>query len=184
MGFALADAAIARSHEVVLVAGPVSLDPPPQAVYVPVTSAQQMYRAVMRHWRTCNGAIACAAVADFRPTTVSSEKIKKADPSLTLELVRTVDVLAALGNDKADRWLCGFALESHDLLARARAKLVAKNLDLIVANEPSALGTPESRIVVLDCGGQVVLDSHGPKRDLARQLMALIDGRFGTPTPR
>ena len=179
MGFAVAEAALAAGHEVVLVAGPVSLAPPPAAVYLPVTSAQEMHDAVMAHWRDCDGAVAAGAVADFHPARVSTQKLKKTGQPIRVDLVPTVDILAELGNDKGDRWLCGFALESEDLLARARAKLIAKNLDLIVANDAGAIARPESRIVVLDRTGQVVLDCLAPKPELGRKLVALIDARFG-----
>ena len=183
MGFAIAEAALASGHDVVLVAGPVSLDPPPGAVYAPVTSAQEMYEAVMAHWHPCDGAIACAAVADLRARTASPEKIKKTGRPMSLELVPTVDILGALGRDKGNRWLCGFALETEDLLDRARAKLLAKNLDLIVANQAGAIGRRDSRIVVLDRDGQAVLDCLAPKPELARRLIALIDARFGPGAP-
>ena len=178
MGFAVAEAALDAGHQVVLVAGPVVLTPPPEAVYVPVVSAQDMFDAVMAHWPECDGAVAVAAVADFRPAGVAPHKLKKTGLGRQLELVPTVDILATLGEDKGHRWLCGFALESEDLLARARAKMAAKNLDLIVANEVTAMGQPATRIVVLDQAGHVVLESHADKRVLARQLVGLLGERF------
>ena len=180
MGFAVAEAALAAGHQVVLVAGPVSLEPPRGAVYISVTSAQDMYEAALSSWYDCDGAVAAAAVADFRPTRTAPRKIKKADLSLHIELAPNPDILQAMGDDKGDRWLCGFALETEDLLTRARAKLEAKHLDLIVANEAKVIGQPVSRIAVLDRTGQVLLESRGPKPELARQLVALLDQRFGT----
>ena len=141
MGYAIARAAALRGAEVTLVSGPVSLDPPFGVKLVPITSAHDLFCAVTAVSGEQDIIIKAAAVADYRPVTVSDEKIKKADNDLSLSLARTEDTLKYLGDHKPDgQILCGFAMETSDLENKARAKLAKKNLDMIVANNVKVAG--------------------------------------------
>ena len=142
MGYAIARAAAARGAEVTLVSGPTSLPQPPYVDFVPVTSAQEMCQAVQARSAAQEIIIKAAAVADYRPTQTAAEKMKKSGDGLTLELARTEDILAWLGrNRRPGQFLCGFSMETQDLVENSRKKLDKKHADLIAANslrEPGA----------------------------------------------
>lgn len=136
MGYALAQAAVLRGWEVTLVSGPVNLPcPEGLAEFVSVVSAAEMADAVKSRFSEMDAAILCAAVADYRPVTVSDKKIKKSDDDLVLRLERTEDILKSLGGMKTQQTLIGFAAETDDLEENALKKLKKKNLDWIAANK-------------------------------------------------
>jgi phosphopantothenoylcysteine decarboxylase/phosphopantothenate--cysteine ligase len=162
-GFALAQAALDRGADVTLVAGPASLPTPVGAKRVDVTSTQEMHDAILA---ACAGAdllLMAAAPADYGPASVAPHKIKKGQTGLTLSLTRTPDVLAAVATRRAESGLpkvvVGFAAESQDLVENARAKLAAKNLDLIVANDVTAadagFSAQTNRVLVIGRDGNV-----------------------------
>lgn len=135
MGYALAKQAMLRGADVTLVTGPVELTPPPYVRVVPVSSAKDMFDAVTAVSDEQDIIIKAAAVADYRPATVASEKVKKSDDTLSIELERTDDILKYLGEHKKDsQFLCGFSMETEHMLENSRAKLIKKNLDMIAAN--------------------------------------------------
>ena len=138
MGYALAESAMSMGAEVTLVTGPVALTPPAGACAIHVRSAAEMLEAVQANLDTATIVVMAAAVADYRPTRAASQKIKKADSTLTLELEPTDDILATVGRNKGTRLLIGFAAETENVVANARKKLESKNADLIVANDVSA----------------------------------------------
>jgi phosphopantothenoylcysteine decarboxylase/phosphopantothenate--cysteine ligase len=160
-GFALAQAALDRGAQVTLVAGPTHLSTPTGAHRVDVRTAEHMAEAVLEAIVGADALLMAAAVADYRPVDVAEGKIKKREDDLTLRLVRTPDVLSTVGERRADRHeprvMIGFAAETEHLLENARAKLRAKNLDLIVANDVSApnagFGTLTNQVVLLDAKG-------------------------------
>jgi len=136
MGYALAKMARRRGAEVILITGPTSAALPRKDIeWVPVKTAEEMRKAVLAHWKPCSVVIKAAAVADYRPKDVHSKKIKKKDASLSLDMERTADILAEIGKKKEKRILIGFAAETDDLIANAKKKLQAKNLDLVIAND-------------------------------------------------
>jgi phosphopantothenoylcysteine decarboxylase/phosphopantothenate--cysteine ligase len=136
MGYALAKMARRRGAEVILITGPTSASLPRKDIeWVPVKTAEEMRKAVLTHLKPCSVVIKAAAVADYRPKEVYSKKIKKKDASLSLDMERTVDILAEIGKQKGTRILIGFAAETDDLIANAQKKLQAKNLDLVIAND-------------------------------------------------
>ncbi len=137
MGYALAEAAVLRGAEVVLVSGPTSLAPPFEVELVPVVTAAEMAAAVDRHARRAHAVLMAAAVADFRPRKTSEHKIAKADGGLDVQWVRTRDILASLGRKKKKPVLVGFAAQTGDPIPAARRKRAAKKLDLVVANDVS-----------------------------------------------
>ncbi|HXK10460.1 MAG TPA: bifunctional phosphopantothenoylcysteine decarboxylase/phosphopantothenate--cysteine ligase CoaBC [Vicinamibacteria bacterium] len=140
MGYSLAEAARDRGAKVVLVSGPTSLPAPWGVDVVPVRSADEMQRAVGERVGPATVVVAAAAVADYRPAAKRGSKLKKSGRRLTLELVRTPDILKQLGKARSRRLLVGFAAETEDLLRHAAKKLAAKNLDLVVANDVTVPG--------------------------------------------
>lgn len=162
-GFALAQAALDRGAQVTLIAGPTSLPTPVGAQRIEVITAEQMKEAVLAASAEADLLLMAAAVGDYRPESAAPHKIKKDEPHLTLRLERTDDILAAVAAQKArtrtPRVAVGFAAESERLMENARAKLEAKGLDLIVANDVTALGagfaTETNRVVILDREGGI-----------------------------
>ena len=135
MGYAVAKAASLRGASVTLVSGPTAIEPPRFVDFVPITSAKDMFEAVTSHSDTSDIIIKAAAVADYTPATVSDEKMKKSDSDLSIPLTRTTDILAYLGEHRAkDQFLCGFSMETQNMLENSRKKLAKKNLDMIAAN--------------------------------------------------
>ena len=135
MGYALAKIAMLRGADVTLVSGPVSIEPPSFVEVVPIWSAQDMFDAVTAKAGEMDIIIKAAAVADYRPSTVAEGKIKKKDGDLFLPLSRTEDILGYLGSHKREgQFLCGFSMETENLVENSRKKLVKKNLDLIACN--------------------------------------------------
>ena len=141
MGYAIAKAAARRGAEVTLVSGPVSLPAPKYVKLVPIRSAREMYEAVTAGAASADLVIKAAAVADYRPATVADNKLKKKDGDLSIHLERTQDILAALGESKRPgQFLCGFSMETENMLENSRKKLEKKHLDLIAANNVKVAG--------------------------------------------
>ncbi|HTZ98907.1 MAG TPA: bifunctional phosphopantothenoylcysteine decarboxylase/phosphopantothenate--cysteine ligase CoaBC [Candidatus Aquilonibacter sp.] len=142
MGYALAEAAIRRGARVILVSGPTDLTVPGGADWVPVRTSDEMHRAVRERAAEADIIIMAAAVADYRPAAPHTQKLKRGEGSLTLQLEPTPDILAELGREKGSRSrvLVGFAAETTDLAANARAKLARKAADIIVANDVTQQG--------------------------------------------
>jgi phosphopantothenoylcysteine decarboxylase/phosphopantothenate--cysteine ligase len=152
MGYALADAAARRGARVVLVSGPTALEPAEGVARVDVRSTEEMHRAVLAHVPAATIVIMAAAVADYRAVAPQTNKIKRTEGHLTLELEATPDILADVARGKGDRILVGFAAETGRVAERARQKLAAKSADLIVANdvtEPGAGFDHETNIVTM-----------------------------------
>jgi phosphopantothenoylcysteine decarboxylase/phosphopantothenate--cysteine ligase len=155
MGFDIAECAAKYGAEVTLVSGPTHLKTSDSKIkMVSVISAQQMYEACHQYFNDSDVAIAAAAVADYRPSTVAVQKIKKAESSLTIELEKTKDILASLGEIKKNQFLIGFALETENEMEHAQQKIRKKNLDLIVLNslqdEGAGFGKPTNKITFID----------------------------------
>lgn len=134
MGYALAEACVKRGGEVILVSGKTTLQPIAQATFLPVTSAQEMFEAVtsVEDWDIV---IKAAAVADYRPIQVSDEKIKKNDSVMEIKLEKTLDILQYLGEHrKQGQFICGFSMETENMIENSKKKLKRKNIDMIVAN--------------------------------------------------
>lgn len=141
MGYAIAKTAALRGADVTLVSGPAEVEPPMFVNLVPVTSAKDMFEAVTSRSGEMDAIIKAAAVADYRPKFVNTEKTKKKDGDMAIELERTDDILKWLGEHKKDsQFLCGFSMETEHMLENSRAKLKKKNLDMIVANNLKVAG--------------------------------------------
>ena len=141
MGYAIAKMAMLRGADVTLISGKVSLEPVPFVKMVDIVSAEDMYNAVIKSARDADIIIKAAAVADYRPSDVSEEKIKKKDGDMSIPLERTKDIIGTLGSSKRDGlFLCGFSMETEHMLENSKAKLTKKNLDMIVANNVKVAG--------------------------------------------
>jgi phosphopantothenoylcysteine decarboxylase/phosphopantothenate--cysteine ligase len=175
MGYRLAEAARDRGAKVTLVSGPTSLEAPHGVEVVSVRSAEEMRRAVAERVGPATVVIAAAAVSDYRPAAASPSKIKKGDGPLRLDLVRTPDILQGLGEAKGARVLVGFAAETEDLVANARRKLEAKNLDLVVANDVTAegagFGADTNSVVLLRRDEARVDVPVASKREVAERIL-------------
>ena len=174
MGYALAEAALARGARVTLVTGPVNLVPPSGATVVPVRTAAEMHHAVFAHLAGATTVIKCAAVADFRPASPAPEKIKKTGAPQTIALEPTVDILAELGRHKGDRLLIGFAAETNNLREYARGKLESKNCDMIVANlvgADLAFESDDNEVELALRGGEFIAVRRTGKRQIAERIL-------------
>ena len=173
MGYRLAEAARDRGASVTLVSGPTALAEPAGIEVVQVRSAEQMAAAVDARASAADVVVMAAAVSDYRPAQGSEVKVKKADDGLSLEMVRTPDILRGLGQAKGERFLVGFAAETDHLREHAREKLRAKNLDLVVANtvgqEGSGFAADSNAAVLIDPDGEVEVPLVG-KRELAERI--------------
>ncbi len=175
MGYALAEAALARGARVILVSGPVAIAAPAGVELVAVRTAAEMRDAVFAHLEASTIVIKCAAVADFRPVAPAGHKVKKSDARLSLELQPTQDILAELGGKKGPRILVGFAAETENLVEYARSKLRAKNCDLVVGNQVGQAGSgfeaEENAVVLVSREGDVVEVPRAPKRAIADRIL-------------
>lgn len=175
MGYALAEAARDRGASVVLVSGPTALGDPAGVEVVRVRTAREMLDAVMGRLEGADVIIGAAAPADWRPATVASQKIKKGSGAMTLELEACEDIIGTAGKHKGRRVVVGFAAETHDLLEHAAAKLAAKNLDFIVANDvtrPGAgFGSDFNEVRIIHSDGRIEEIPLMPKRDLAHKVL-------------
>ena len=141
MGYAIAKMAMLRGADVALVSGRTALTPPPFVRVVPVVTARDMYEAVTSVSQEQDIIIKAAAVADYRPASVSDEKIKKKDDDMSIALERTDDILKYLGEHKPDgQFLCGFSMETENMIGNSRVKLIRKNLDMVAANNVKMAG--------------------------------------------
>ncbi|PKN20519.1 MAG: bifunctional phosphopantothenoylcysteine decarboxylase/phosphopantothenate--cysteine ligase CoaBC [Deltaproteobacteria bacterium HGW-Deltaproteobacteria-6] len=175
MGYALATAAHHRGAEVTLISGPTKLAAPPVERIIYVRTALEMHQAVMNHYSKATVIIKAAAVADYRPKSMASEKIKKDKGLLCVELTRNPDIIAEIGAKKKKGVLVGFAMETQDLLANARQKLLKKNMDMIVANslreEGAGFQTDTNIITIIDKNGKTVKLDKMTKKDAAHRIL-------------
>ena len=180
MGCAIADALLERGARVTLIHGPVDVPLPPDAECVAVTTAEEMLEAVLQHSEDCQLLVANAAVADWRPRSAADRKTPKSQAPQTLELKPTPDILATLGQKESRPYLVGFAAETEQLEENARAKLQAKNADLMVANRigpEHGFGDTETTLELVDADSVTQLGPDS-KNTLARQLVDDIAARL------
>ena len=183
MGYAIARHCMLRGAEVTLVTGKTSLTPPPYVNVVPIESAREMFDAVTSRFDDQDIVIKAAAVADYRPATVADEKIKKKDNDLSIPLERTDDILKYLGEHKRDnQFLCGFSMETENMLENSKAKLEKKNLNMIVANNVKQTGAgfgTDTNIVTLITKDNIVELPVMSKDEVAEQLINTIMDKIG-----
>ena len=177
MGYAIADAAIAKKHQVTLISGPSAIRPPRGVKIISITTADELYGAVHRSLRRCDVLVMCAAVSDYKPASFSRHKVKKRKTAFTLRLIPTRDILASL--PKRRRYLViGFAAETQDLRINAEKKLRAKKCDAIVANDVSGSETgmesDENEVTIFFRDAKNKRISRAPKKIIARELVKII----------
>ena len=183
MGFAVAAAAREAGAHVTMVTGPVQLPTPAGITRINVESARDMFAAVHRHIANADVFIAAAAVADFQPTIVAKQKIKKQGAPVSIELEPAPDIIKSVAEMPKRPFVVGFAAETNDIERNARSKLKRKKLDMIAANEVGdgiAFDCEDNALTVLWPGGKSEV-ARGPKIDVARELIALIAKRLPPP---
>jgi phosphopantothenoylcysteine decarboxylase/phosphopantothenate--cysteine ligase len=177
MGYAIARMAAWRGAAVTLVSGPTALEKPLFTEVVPVVSADDMYRAVTERAKEQDIIIKAAAVADYRPSEVAEEKMKKTGEEVSLKLERTRDILAELGEHKGETFLCGFSMETEHMLENSKKKLEKKHLDLIAANnlkdEGAGFGTDTNVLTLIWAEGEMQLERMS-KEAAANRLLSEI----------
>ncbi len=176
MGYELAKTAADLGADVILVSGPTNLSQSHDLITViNVVSAEEMYNAAHEHFDLCDIMISAAAVADYRPKTVASQKIKKKEAHLTLELVKNKDILLSLGERKTKQFLVGFALETENELENAKGKLERKHLDAIVLNslndDGAGFASNTNKITFLDKNSQIKAFQLKTKADVAKDIL-------------
>ena len=181
MGYALARAALRAGHTVTLITAPTALRPPKGAGLVAVETSEQMFKAVKAAFQRCDALVMTAAVSDYKPEQVSGRKIKKDSAELVLRLKPTHDILAWAGRHKqAGQRVVGFALEDRNLFANAEQKLCTKNLDMIVANAPAAIGATASTLHIKTRRSQWQTLRQTAKSRSAARLIQTIEQLFET----
>ena len=172
MGYSLAQAAVDLGAEVTLISGPTDLKVPNGLEnFISVESALEMYEKVDEYFKNTDIFIACAAVADYRPKEYKKEKIKKSDADLVIELIRNPDILLEMSKKKEKQLLVGFAAETNDIRENALKKLEKKNLDIIVANNASVMGSDENVIEIIKKDRTSVEISQKSKIELAYDIL-------------
>ncbi len=178
MGSALASAALALGHEVIIISGPVEVEYPAKATVLPIVSTEEMLDCARETFADCDGLIGAAAPCDYRPLHVEPNKISKTGEPLLLKLIETDDVVATLGAEKKRRWVVGFALETEDHRLRALAKLERKHCDLMVSNSVEAIDSLDNHVEILAPDGQVLRTAKGSKPKVAEQILDVIQQRL------
>ena len=182
MGYAIAQAALDANHEVTLISGPVCIAPPTRAEFVKVTTSDEMFDAVHAHIANHDLAVLCAAVADFKPISAASQKIKKHRGVPKIELVPTRDILASLSPLATSRKklrVVGFAAETESLAQNAQKKLQKKRCDLIIANDVSRIDTgfesDENELTLFFRDGKIATLPRENKNALAKKLIKIFE---------
>ncbi len=175
MGFALAEAAVLKGAEVTLISGPNNLTPFDEVKYYKVQTSAQMSEAVIRELENQDIIIMAAAIADFKPATYFDHKIKKQSPASSIKLARTEDILKEIGQNKGNKFLVGFAVETENEIDYAKEKLKEKNLDLIVLNNPliqgAGFGADTNIVTIINAKGNVENLPLMTKRDVADKIL-------------
>lgn len=185
MGYAIAWRAALRGAEVTLISGPTSLDPPPFVEVVHVVTAQEMFEAVTARSAEADMIFKAAAVADYTPAEYSGDKVKKKEGGLTIPLRRTRDILQYLGDHRREgQVICGFSMETRDLLENSRAKLEKKRVDMICANNlkvrGAGFGTDTNVVTVITAGGNEelpLLSKEETAGVILDRALAMLEGR-------
>ena len=183
MGYALARAAVKAGHKVTLITTPVARQTPKGAKIVEVETATQMFKAVQQHFGRCDCLIMAAAVADYTPVKKSKIKIKKSKRDLIIRLKPTVDILAWAGKHKHERratsngprFVVGFALEDKAVRTRAEKKLKEKNIDMIIANTPAAIGADKSTVQIKTPDSAWIKIENATKVTTAKRVIRLVE---------
>ena len=183
MGFELAEEALRRGAEVILISGPSYIPPHPGIKIIKVQTAKEMMTEVMRSFDQADIVLMAAAVSDFTFNTKAKQKIKKQELSKNIKLVRTQDILAELGRKKGNKILIGFAAETGDLIKNALQKVKEKNLDFIVANDVSktdmGFDSDENKVCIYYKSGKSVLTEKKSKLEISQIILDEIEDIIG-----
>lgn len=177
MGYALARAAKKAGHRVTLITA-ANLKPPAGVKVVDVETTAQMFAAVKKHFVKCNCLVMAAAVADYTPVRQAKTKMKKTTQTLTIKLKPTVDILKWASRQKKDKVVIGFALEDKAVRKNAEKKLKEKNLDMVIANRISAIGSDKSTVEIKTPAGKWIKIQNTPKPTIAQKVIKLIEKEF------
>ena len=176
MGYALAREAFRAGHKVTLVTAATAQRPPSQAKVIEVETAAQMFKAVKKHFEKCDCLIMAAAVADYTPSGPAKTKIKKTGKALTIKLKPTADILKwAGGHKRKNQIVIGFALEDKAIRSCAEKKLNEKNLDMIIANTPAAIGADKSTVQIKTPGSPWSTIENATKVTTAKSIIRLVE---------
>jgi len=178
MGYSIVAAALEENHEVTLISGPVALAAPSGAELVRVTTADEMFEAVVAQLGDCDVLVMCAAVCDYKPAHYTPQKMKKQRAPFSLPLEPTRDLLASLTSTPHNCFVVGFAAETQDLVANAKRKLTEKNCDLLVANDVSradlGMDSDDNELLIVFRDGALQNIPRAKKTELARVLLKII----------
>jgi len=175
MGYALAETAKDKGHEVTLIST-CGIQPPVGVDFIGVDSAEEMFEAVKKVFEKCDCLIMAAAVADYTPAITSETKLKKTGRKMSIELHPTADILKWAGENKRDnQFLVGFALEDKNIRQNAERKLTEKKLDMIVANTPNAIGAEKATFYILMKGSDWFIMQDGSKVKLSRRIIKIAE---------
>ena len=177
MGYALAEAALEFGHHVTLISGPTALAHPPRAKLIAITTSDELFDAVHEHVRNCDVLVMCAAVSDYKPTTTASQKLEKHAGEFALRLTPTRDILASLPRDRR-YFVVGFAAQTHELEANARRKLIAKNCDIIIANDvsrsDSGMESDDNEVTIFSRDAEPKTILRASKIIIAREILRIV----------
>ena len=174
MGYALAEEALKAGHDVTLVSSS-PMQPPIGVNFVGVESTSEMFTAVKKFFNDCDCLMMAAAVSDYTPKRVLNTKIKKTDKELIIKLKPTVDILKWAGGHKKKQLVVGFALENRNLRKNAEKKLKDKNLDMVVANSPDAIGAEKSSVQIKAAGSKWIKLPMATKSSTAKKIICRIE---------
>lgn len=175
MGYAIARAAAKAGHSVTLITAPTAIRKPTTAMIVEVETSGEMFKAVKKYFPRSDCLIMAAAVSDYRPEKASKTKIKKSDAELTIKLKPTQDILKWAGRNKTkNQFIAGFALEDKSLKQNAEKKLKRKNLDMIIANSPAAIGAESSTVYIKTLATEWVELAETKKQKTAATIICMI----------
>ena len=180
MGIAIAEVFAEKGAEVILILGPTHLRPQHKNIKCSlVETGDEMYKNCLTYFDWCDVAVMSAAVADYKPKEIASQKIKKKEETITITLVKTIDILFELGKLKRKQFLVGFALETENLLENAQAKLKRKNLDLIIANTSNdkgeGFGFDTNKIIIIDRNNKMYNFELKQKEEVAKDIVDTIE---------
>lgn len=182
MGYALAEALVSRGAEVTLVSGPTHIEVPQDVTFVPVTSAEDMFEAVVSRFDAQDIVFKTAAVSDYTPVSKLEHKLKKQDGNLTVEFKRTKDILKYLGEHKTHQKLVGFAAETREVAHYAKDKLTRKNADVIIANNVGdrsiGFNSDQNEVTLYFKEGDAQPIEKGPKKELAYKILGTLESRW------
>ena len=177
MGYAIAEAAAAAGHDVLLISGPTSIASPVGTEFISIVTSDELHDAVHRAVRDCDVLVMCAAVSDFKPANAERQKMPKRKAPFALELIPTRDVLKSLPRSR-NFFVVGFAAETNDVEEHARAKLATKNCDMMVANDVSdptiGMESDENAVTIFSRNGEIEKISRASKKIIARTLVKKI----------